>query len=190
MAKMCNVTDPSTIPANLTDSANLCLKNLSRYTEISTIARKCYAILQEAGKRGSTNQQPQHVKPSGPMILSRPAVPVNATQSPVRRPTECAQGMEIQPVNDIQPLASTTVQTLGSQFPRYEASQVDTSFRAQAPPEASFSEQDIQHSGVLGDDFTELNSFDPVSWPNFPNLAQLESGFLATLLDEPSRYFE
>lgn len=177
MAKMCDFTDPGASPAILTKCWDACLKHLSHYTQISTIARKCHGVLQETDKRCAITLQSRRPKSTGTAPLLKTAAPMNVMQKGTHRETERAQGQDI-PASDTAPFGSTTLQTIGAQPPRTEDFQFDMSSTAPNLAGTSHLELEPQFPEFIEDSFAELNSLDLISWPNLPYLAQLETGFL------------
>ena len=177
MAKMCDFTDPGASPAILTKCWDVCLNRLSHYTQISTIARKCHRVLQETDKRCATTLQSRHPKPTGTATLSKTAAPTDVIEKATRCETECTQGQDVS-VNDAAPFASTALRNVGAERPRNEDFRINMSSTTSNLPETTHLEQEAQFSEFLDGNFAELNSLDLMSWPNFPYLAQLETGFL------------
>lgn len=146
MGQLCTFSDNTRGNGSFSDSWDLCLQNLSRYTTLSTIAKKSFHLLQESAERLLSNN-PQ-----------------------TAYPTPCPQGSYIQTSNGQE----NGMQPVGN-FPDTPPEK-DTGMQSvQSYQEQDFYGYPAIETDNMEDLGSELWNVDPSYWSFMPFLSQLET---------------
>ena len=172
MGRLCKFNGQTVSSGSLATSWDLCLKHLSRYTKMSSIAKKCHDLLQENAKRLLSKPQRQMPKPTS----SAP----ETTRASTRRASPQNDESVFPAALDTTtgPVLPSTGQPLASQGPINEEIYLQTSVLPGESPFYSDPELDAQFFEPMYDEMGELGPSDALPWPALPYLSQLETGFL------------
>ena len=172
MGRLCKFNGLTISYGSLATSWELCLKHLSRYTKMSSIAEKCHNLLQENAKRLLSKSQRQMPKltsaaPETTRPSTRRASPQNE-ESIFPNASDTTTGSVL----------TSTGQPLPSQGTMNEEIYLQTSVLAGEGPVYPDPELDAQFFETMYNDMGELDPSYTLPRPALPYLSQLETGFL------------
>ena len=172
MGQLCKFNEPIVSYSSLATSWELCLKHLSHYTKMSSIAKKCHNLLQENAKRLLSESQRQFPK----MIFSAP----ETTRPLIRRasPQSNESILSTTSATMTGPVVLSTGQPLPSPGPINEEIYLQMPVFGGNCPVSPATELDAHFFETMNNDMGDLDPSDPLAWAALPYLSQLETGFL------------
>ena len=172
MGQLCKFNDPTVSSSSLATSWDLCLKHLSRYINMSNIAKKCHNLLQENSKRllFKSQRQPQKITSSVPEV-TRPSTRRASFQNDER----IFSGV---PDSTTGPVLPSTGHSLPPQGPSNEETYLQMPMLAAESPVYPDTELDGHFFETMNNEMGELDPSNTLPWPALPHLSQLETAFL------------
>ena len=172
MGRLCKFNDQTVSYGSLATSWDLCLQHLSRYTKMSSIAKKCHDLLQENAKRLLS-------KPTRQMPKPRSSAPETRRASTRRASPQNDESIFLAASDTTTgPALPSTGQLLPSQGPISEDIYLQTSVLPGECTVYSDPELDAHFFEPIYNDMGELDPSDTLPWPALPYISQLETGFL------------